>query len=93
MKEQQIQNKIIKHLEKLWFFMLNLTITNKNWIPDLLATKNWECFWIEVKKEKWVLSEIQKYRIRELEKNWDIVIIPYWFQDFLDKFEKTPFSG
>ena len=37
MTEQQIQNKRIKQLELKGYYVLKLTKTNKNGIPDLIA--------------------------------------------------------
>ena len=37
MKEQQVQAKKIKELEAQGYYVIKLTMTNKNGIPDLLA--------------------------------------------------------
>ena len=37
MKEQQVQVKKIKELEAQGYYVIKLTMTNKNGIPDLLA--------------------------------------------------------
>jgi len=88
MKEQLIQTKIIKYLEKKWYIVINIIKTNKNWLPDLLVLIwKWKHFWIEVKQETWILSKIQEYRIKTLRENWDLVWIPYGFQDFIKQFE------
>lgn len=69
MLENKIQSKIIKRYEADGYFVLKLIKTNKNGIPDLLLFKDGECFFIEVKRPNvGKLSEIQKYRISELEK-------------------------
>jgi len=50
--------------------------TNKNGIPDLLALKDNEIYFIEVKRKDGKLSKIQEYRIRELkEKGFKVDII------------------
>lgn len=67
MKEQQIQAKRIKQLEAEGYYVLKLIKTNKNGIPDLLAIKENEVLFSEIKTSKGKLSEIQKYRIKELE--------------------------
>ncbi len=69
MTEQQIQSKLIKHFESKGFYVLKLIKTNRNGIPDILAIKEDRTKFIEVKKPGGVLSELQKYRIRELRKN------------------------
>ncbi len=48
------------------WFVVKLIKTNKNGVPDLLATKKDRTVFIEVKQKKGVLSEIQKYRIEEI---------------------------
>ena len=63
MTEQQIQNKRIKELEAKGYYVIKLKLTNKNGIPDLIALPP------GIKKPNGVLSELQKYRIKELEKN------------------------
>ena len=37
MTEQQIQKKRIKELEAEGYYVIKLTVTNKNGIPDLIA--------------------------------------------------------
>jgi len=66
MLESQIQSKIIKKLEQDGYYVLKLIKTNKNGIPDLLAVKENECLFIEVKRPEGKLSELQKVRIEEL---------------------------
>lgn len=70
MTEQQIQSKKIKELESQGYYVIKLIKTNKNGIPDLLVLpKNSDAFFIEVKKERGVLSKLQEYRINELNKH------------------------
>ena len=64
--EQQIQTKIIKKLEKEGYYVIKLIKTNVNGIPDLIAVKENETIFIEVKRPDGVLSELQKVRIKEL---------------------------
>ena len=81
--EQQIQNKIIKQLEKEGFFVLKLIRTNKNGIPDLLVIKDNIPTFIEVKQPKGKLSEVQKYRIEEMrEKGLNVKIWQGYGIDF-----------
>jgi Holliday junction resolvase len=67
MKEQQIQAKRIKQLEAEGYYVLKLIKTNRNGIPDLIAIKEGEVLFSEIKTPKGKLSEIQKYRMKELE--------------------------
>ena len=67
MKEQQYQKKIIDKLELDGWYVLKLIKTNKNGIPDLIAIKQNEIpIFIEVKTETGILSELQKFRLKEL---------------------------
>jgi Holliday junction resolvase len=67
MTEQQIQSKRIKQLEAEGYYVLKLIKTNRNGIPDLIAIKEGEILFSEIKTPKGKLSEIQKYRMKELE--------------------------
>ena len=69
MTEQQYQSKIIKAFEEKGWYVIKLIKTNKNGIPDLLCLKaNEKPLFIEVKNDKGKLSELQKYRLDELNK-------------------------
>jgi Holliday junction resolvase len=67
MKEQQIQTKRIKQLEAEGYYVLKLIRVNKTGIPDIIALKENEILFSEIKTPKGKLSEIQKYRMKELE--------------------------
>ena len=70
MREQQIQTKRIKQLESEGYYVIKLIRTNKNGIPDLIAIpKGADVLFSEIKTPTGRLSEIQKYRIAELEKH------------------------
>jgi len=89
MIESVVQSKIINFLNQKWYICIKQIKTNYNWVPDLLVlTWNNEHFWIEVKTESWKLSELQKYRIEKFKEIWDTVLVVYWFNDFLNKFDK-----
>ena len=67
MTESKYQSKIIKDLESKGWYVLKLISTNKVGIPDILALKDGEKpYFIEVKAKTGRLSEIQKYRLKEL---------------------------
>ena len=52
MSEQEIQRKRIKELESEGYYVLKLTVTNKNGIPDLIAIpKDADVLW-SVRKKK-----------------------------------------
>jgi Holliday junction resolvase len=68
MKEQQIQYKKIKELEAQGFYVIKLTTTNKNGIPDLIAIPpNSDVLFVEVKKPDGKMSKLQEFRKKELE--------------------------
>jgi|TARA_R100000664_G_scaffold12797_1_gene20519 hypothetical protein len=68
MSEQKIQNKRMKELESEGYYVIKLMKTNKNGIPDLIAIPpNCGVLFSEVKTKKGVVSELQKYRLKELE--------------------------
>ena len=69
MTEQQIQTKIIKRLKTEGWYVIKLIKTSVSGIPDLIAIKENETIFIEVKRREGKLSEIQKVRIQELRNN------------------------
>lgn len=66
MTEQQIQTKIKKKLQERGWFVTKLIKTSTNGIPDLLAIKYGKAMFIEVKREKGILSPLQELRLLEL---------------------------
>jgi len=67
MTEQQIQRKRISQLEDEGYYVIKLTMTNKNGIPDLIAIpKNSDVLFSEIKKPKGKLSVIQQFRLKQL---------------------------
>ena len=70
MTENQIQLKRIKQLESEGYYVIKLTVTNKNGIPDLIAIpKNSDVLFSEVKKPKGKVSVIQEFRIKQLKEH------------------------
>ena len=70
MTEQRIQGKRIKQLESEGYYVIKLIKTNKNGIPDLIAVHpDGKILFSEIKNEGGVLSKLQKYRLKELEKH------------------------
>ena len=67
MTEQQIQAKRISQLEDEGYYVIKLTMTNKNGIPDLIAIpKNSDVLFSEIKKPTGKLSVIQEFRLKQL---------------------------
>ena len=68
MTEQRIQKKITDQLTNDGWLVIKLMKTSINGIPDLMALRNGKTKFIEVKKPRGIISEIQKYRIKQLRK-------------------------
>ena len=67
MTEQQIQQKRIGELESEGYFVIKLTLTNKNGIPDLLAIPpGCNVLFSEIKKPDGKLSRLQEFRLKQL---------------------------
>ena len=67
--ESKIQAKLIKQYIKQGCFPIKLIKTSANGIPDILLLQpEGKIKFIEVKREDGKLSEIQKYRIEQLQK-------------------------
>ncbi len=65
--EQQIQSKRIKQLESEGYYVIKIIKANKNSLPDILALHpDKGVLFCEVKAEKGVLSQLQKFRLKEL---------------------------
>ena len=77
MLEQQIQKKIIDKLESKGYFVVKTVKTNKNGVPDLIACKDTQCIWIEVKRPGGKLSKLQEYRISEMKRKGLQVMVCY----------------
>tara|TARA_R100000541_G_scaffold57898_2_gene68400 strand:+ start:1265 stop:1504 length:240 start_codon:yes stop_codon:yes gene_type:complete len=70
MTEQQIQEKRICQLESEGYYVIKLTITNKNGIPDLLAIPpNSNVLFSEIKKPDGKLSRLQEFRLKQLKEH------------------------
>lgn len=65
-KESEVQRKIILQLEKRGWIAVKLIQTTMNGIPDLMALKCGKTVFIEVKTDKGVTSELQKFRHEKL---------------------------
>ena len=66
MRESQIQSQIIHWLEKEGWLVVKIIQTNKNGWPDLQIHKLGVTIFIEVKSENGIVSELQKYRHKQL---------------------------
>lgn len=69
-REQQIQSRLIKKLEKKGYYVIKLMKTNKNGIPDVIAIPpGSDVLFFEVKTEKGTADPLQKFRLKELSKH------------------------
>jgi Holliday junction resolvase len=67
MRESKIQKSLIDDLEKQGFYVIKLSVTNKNGIPDIVAfPKGCGAVFYEVKQKGKEPSQLQNYRIKEL---------------------------
>ena len=68
LSEQAIQKKIINQLEREGYLVLKLIKCNKNGYPDLLAVKENDTMFIEVKKPGGTVSPEQINFIDQMQK-------------------------
>ena len=81
--ESKEQKKLIDQYEKEGWYVIKLMKTNRNGIPDLLCLHQDFCpRFIEVKDVGGVVSELQKYRIEEIEKKTGIKTIIHYPKQF-----------
>jgi Holliday junction resolvase len=66
MLEQARQKKISDRLKKEGWIVVKLIKTTMNGVPDLMALRNGETLFVEVKQPKGKLAPIQELRIQEL---------------------------
>ena len=66
MLEQAIQKKISDRLKKEGWIVVKLIKTTMNGIPDIMALRNGEVLFVEVKQPNGKLAPLQELRIQEL---------------------------
>ena len=82
--ESKIQSRIIGKLRECGYFVTKLSVTSTAGIPDLLAIKEGRAYFIEVKRDGNKPSELQLYRIKELQSYGAVVIVAYSLDDILN---------
>ena len=60
------QRKLILEYEAQGYFVVSLIRLSKNGLPDLMLIKDGKVSFVECKEGNDKLSELQKYRIRQL---------------------------
>ena len=68
MKESQLQTKVSKKLKDHGWFVTKLISTSTPGICDLMAIRKGVVIMLEIKTDKGVVSELQKYMIEKLNK-------------------------
>ena len=68
MKESQLQTKVVKKLKEHGWFVTKLISTSTPGICDLMAIRNGVVIMLEIKTDKGVVSELQKYMIEKFNK-------------------------
>lgn len=66
MREAVIQRQIIEYIERLGFYVVKIIQCNKNGFPDLMVLIRGSAIFIEVKTPTGKVSELQKYRHKQL---------------------------
>ena len=84
MLESVIQSKIVNEAKKNGYIVLKVVKCNMNGYPDLTLFKDNKTIFIEVKNEKGIQSELQKYVQKQLEKEG----FKYFLVRSLDEFKK-----
>ena len=81
--ESKRQSKIIAKLTQEGWLCVKLIKTSVNGIPDILALKNGESMFIEVKQPDGKLSDLQRIRIEQLkEKGFIVKVWTDYGQDY-----------
>jgi Holliday junction resolvase len=68
MRESMIQTKIKKYLETNGWMVIKLIQTSANGIPDLMALKEGQTIFLEIKQPGKKPNDLQRYRIDKLQK-------------------------
>ena len=78
MKEQAIQAKIIKWLDKNGYWTVKTVVCNKKGVPDILAcSPTGQMIAIEVKSATGKPSKLQEYHIAELNNRGAIALVAW----------------
>ena len=88
MLESLIQSKIINDAKNNGYLVLKVVKCNINGYPDLTLFKNNSTIFVEVKNEKGIQSEIQKYVQKQLEKQGFKYILVRSLDEFKQKIKE-----
>ena len=81
--ESKIQSRIIGYLRANGYFVTKLSVTSTTGIPDVLAIKDGKALFVEVKRKGNKPSELQLYRIKELQSYGAECIVAYSIEDLV----------
>lgn len=91
-EENKITNKVKKYLDSIgaWHVKFHATMFTKVGVPDILACINGRFVGIELKTDKGIVSELQKYQGDKIQKSnglW-FVVRPSNFDEFKTTIDK-----
>lgn len=91
--EKQLENKIKKYLKSRNIYYIKYWgggIYTKNGVPDILACVNGHFVGIEVKAEKGIISELQKYNIEQINASGGMgyVVYPKDYEKLIKELER-----
>lgn len=81
MTEQKIQKQISDALKAKGWFVTKLIKTTTNGIPDVLACKDNQCVFIEVKQPGGKLSKLQEFTHKQMRDKGLSVIVAFGVED------------
>lgn len=87
--EQELQSKIIKDLKKRGWIVVKTIVLSQSGFPDIFAFKSGQTIFFEVKTIDGVKSELQKYRIKQLQQAGFLAEFVDNFEDFIKIIEKN----
>ena len=82
-EEQKLQSKIISDLNKRGWIVVKTITLSKAGFPDIFAFKNGRAVFFEVKAKKGVKSQLQQYRIEQLQQQGFTAEFIYDYEDYL----------
>lgn len=82
-EEQKLQSKIISDLNKRGWIVVKTITLSKAGFPDIFAFKNGRTVFFEVKAKKGVKSQLQQYRIEQLQQQGFIAEFIDDYEDYL----------
>ena len=91
LKEQGLQSKIIDHLQAEGFIAINIMVTSKSGISDVIACSPTGRFWsIEVKDKDEKPSTLQYDKLEQFGRRNAVSFWTDSWEDYLVKYEQAP---